>query len=87
VKSAEPTSLEIRWVRQDGIEQVHTYLSMLVVHDKHRRQGVASRLVEHLTSGPSSITWVLRAGRDGAREFFASLGFEPSSIAMERRRR
>lgn len=34
----------------------------------------------------TDITWVLRAGREGASEFFSRLGFEPSSIAMERPR-
>jgi hypothetical protein len=34
-----------------------------------------------------NITWVLRAGRDEASLFFASLGFAASSVAMERLRR
>ena len=34
----------------------------------------------------TKVTWVLRAGREGASEFFAKLGFEHSSLAMERRR-
>ena len=63
------------------------YLSMVVVASGHRRQGVGRGLVEHVTRGGADITWVLRAGRDGAAEFFAALGFEPSLVAMERCRR
>jgi len=62
------------------------YLSMVVVAPSQRRRGVGRRLVEHVLGSDSDITWVLRAGREGAAEFFASLGFEASTIAMERRR-
>ncbi|WP_434709576.1 GNAT family N-acetyltransferase [Pseudomonas sp. R1-1] len=62
------------------------YLSMVVVDAQHQRKGIGRALVEHVMGDDPDITWVLRAGRDGAEAFFASLGFETSVIAMERRR-
>ena len=49
-------------------------------------QGIGRALVEHITGDDLRITWVLRAGREGAIEFFAKLGFQVSSVAMERLR-
>ncbi|EJM26221.1 MULTISPECIES: GNAT family N-acetyltransferase [Pseudomonas] len=68
----------------DGLS--NGYLSMVVVDGQHRRAGIGRALVEHVMGDNSDITWVLRAGREGAEAFFASLGFEPSVIAMERLR-
>lgn len=68
----------------DGLS--NGYLSMVVVAPGHRGRGIGRGLVENAMGGNPRITWVLRAGRDGAAEFFAKLGFEASSIAMERRR-
>ena len=34
----------------------------------------------------AAVTWVLRAGRPGAPEFFARLGFRAAPLAMERPR-
>ncbi len=63
------------------------YLSMVVVDDQHRRKGIGRALVEYVMGDNPDITWVLRAGREGAEAFFASLGFQTSVIAMERPRR
>jgi ribosomal protein S18 acetylase RimI-like enzyme len=68
----------------DGIS--NGYLSMVVVASTQRRQGVGRLLVEHVMGSNPGITWVLRAGREGATEFFASLGFSVSTIAMEKPR-
>ncbi|QTD32419.1 GNAT family N-acetyltransferase [Pseudomonas fluorescens] len=68
----------------DGLS--NGYLSMVVVDGQHRRAGVGRALVEHVMGDNTDITWVLRAGREGAEAFFASLGFETSLIAMERLR-
>ena len=68
----------------DGLS--YGYLSMVVVDAGHQRQGVGSALVRHVMGDDAGITWVLRAGRPGAREFFGKLGFSASAEAMERKR-
>ncbi|WJK08884.1 GNAT family N-acetyltransferase [Pseudomonas fluorescens] len=68
----------------DGLS--NGYLSMVIVDGQHRRAGIGRALVEHVMGDNTDITWVLRAGREGAEAFFASLGFETSVIAMERLR-
>ncbi len=62
------------------------YISMVVVAPKCQHQGIGRQLVEALTTQNRGITWVLRASRDGAKEFFARLGFAPSTDAMELKR-
>lgn len=69
----------------DGLS--NGYLSMLVVAADRRGQGIGRALVEQAIGNDPDISWVLRAGREGAAAFFARVGFEPSSLAMERRRR
>jgi len=68
----------------DGLS--NGYLSMVVVDGQHRRAGIGRKLVERVMGDNPDITWVLRAGREGAEAFFASLGFQTSVIAMERPR-
>ena len=62
------------------------YLSMVVVAEPFRRRGIGQALVQHIVGSGADITWVLRAGRPGAAEFFAKLGFSASPVAMERPR-
>ena len=69
----------------DGIS--NGYLSMVVVAEPFRRQGVGQVLIKHIVGEEESITWVLRAGREGAPEFFAKLGFVEATVAMEWKRR
>lgn len=68
----------------DGLSNGH--VSMVVVAPGHRRRGIGRRLVGHALGDDPQITWTLNAGRPGASDFFASLGFAPAAHAMERRR-
>lgn len=63
------------------------YISMVAVAPEHRRRGIGRELVTRLMSGDTEgrITWVLRARPDSVG-FWTSLGFTPSTIAMERLR-
>ena len=70
---------------RDGIS--NGYLSRVVGAEPLRRQGIGQALVRHILGLETDITWVLRADRPGAAEFFARLGFSPSSAAMERPRK
>jgi ribosomal protein S18 acetylase RimI-like enzyme len=65
----------------------NAYISMVAVAPARRRQGIGRELVTRLMSGDTDgrITWVLRARPDSVG-FWSSLGFTPSSIAMERLR-
>jgi ribosomal protein S18 acetylase RimI-like enzyme len=69
----------------DGLS--NGYLSMVAVSAQHRKNGLGSSLVQHVVSEGDGITWVLRAGRPEAKQFFSSLGFAVSTEAMELRRR
>lgn len=65
----------------DGLS--NGYLSMVVVQESCRGQGIGTQLVERIIGDEPHVTWVLRAGREGAREFFSRLGFTASAEAME----
>ena len=69
----------------DGLS--NGYLSMVVVQESCRGQGIGTQLVERIVGDEPQVTWVLRAGREGAREFFSRMGFTASAEAMERARR
>lgn len=68
----------------DGLS--NGYLSMVVVEKDYRGRGIGTALVEGIVGNEPDVTWVLRAGRQGAQEFFSRLGFSASSDAMERNR-
>ncbi len=69
----------------DGLS--NGYLSMVVVQESCRGRGIGTQLVERIVGDEPNVTWVLRAGREGAQEFFSRLGFTASAEAMERIRR
>lgn len=69
----------------DGI--FNGYLSMVVVAQAHQGRGIGTALMRQAMSSNPEITWVLRADREGVSGFYTQLGFQPSSTALERRRR
>ena len=68
----------------DGLS--NGYISMVVVAPVHRGQGIGRQLVQALMVGGPGISWMLRASRSQAPEFFAKLGFVPATDAMARPR-
>ena len=68
----------------DGVS--NGYLSMVVVAEDWRGQGIGRALVRHLMGDDPEITWVLRAGH-GSEGFWRKMGFAVSEVAMERTRR
>ena len=67
----------------DGVS--NGYLSMVVVAEVVRGQGIGREIVQRLMGDNPEITWVLRAGR-GSEGFWSKMGFTASETAMERTR-
>ncbi len=68
----------------DGVS--NGYLSMVVVAEDRRGQGIGREVVRRLMGDDPGISWTLRAGR-GSEDFWRKMGFATSEIAMERLRR
>ena len=61
------------------------YIGTVAVAEDKRIQGIGREMVRRLIGDDPNITWVLRAGR-GSEEFWQRMGFEHSTVAMERSR-
>ena len=68
----------------DGV--FNGYLSMLVVDEARRGQGIGRALVERVMGSNLDMTWVLRA-RPEVQGFYEKIGYTRSTVAMERVRR
>ncbi|HEX8399003.1 MAG TPA: GNAT family N-acetyltransferase [Pyrinomonadaceae bacterium] len=67
----------------DGVS--NGYIGTVAVAVDFRGRGIGRELVERLIGDDTTITWVLRAGRE-SKEFWEKMGFTASNIAMEKTR-
>ena len=62
------------------------YIGTVAVAEGMRGQGIGRDLIQRLMGDDPNITWVLRSGR-GSGEFWRKMGFDVSTVAMERQRK
>ena len=67
----------------DGVS--NGYIGTVAVAEEMRGKGIGRELVHRLMGDDPGITWVLRSGR-GSGEFWKKMGFDFSTVAMERTR-
>ncbi len=75
--------LLVGFVRALCDEAFNGYIGTLCVHPDYRGLGIGKELINQVTEDSPEITWVLRAGGTSPG-FWQKMGFEPSSISMEK---